>query len=312
MPALLVQLEPRGAWRNGPSTGERERVDPVLHSDTLFSALCHAFAALGEIDAWLEATVAAKVRLTSLFPWQGEDLYVPPPRNLWPPAVTQLRAHGASFVPLRVVAQILEGQAIKEDQWRVDGLSRCLHARQHRTGPFRIALRSRGAVDRLTGASVDVHRTACLEFADNAGLWCAAEFDDAAWEEKLRSAFVWLADTGLGGERTSGWGQSNAPRFRAGELAELLKIPAVEAGQQSWWMLSLLAPAESDAIDWSHGAYDTVRRGRMGSEAASMVTEGSVVSAAVSPVGRAWTVESGIWRSGVGLSIAVNNPRGAA
>ena len=197
MPALLVQLEPRGAWRNGPATGERERVDPILHSDTLFSALCHAFAALGEIDAWLEATAAAKVRITSLFPFQGDDLYVPPPQSLWPPTVTKLRAHGADFVPVRLVAQMLEGQAMKEDQWRVDGLSRCLHARQHRTGPFRIALRSRAAVDRLTGASVDVHRTACLEFADNAGLWCAAEFEDTScestWAGKLRSAFVWLA-----------------------------------------------------------------------------------------------------------------------
>jgi CRISPR type III-A-associated RAMP protein Csm4 len=309
MPALLVQLEPRGAWRNGPATGERERVDPILHSDTLHSALCHAFAALGWIDEWL----AAQVRLTSLFPWQGDDLYITPPRHLWPPPVTKLRAHGASFVPLRVVAQILEGAPLKEDQWRVDGLSRCLHARHFRTGPFRIALRSRAGVDRLTGASVDVHRTACLEFSDNAGLWCAAEFDDAVWEPRLRAAFGWLADSGLGGERTSGWGHSVAPKFRSGELAELLRLPLAEdAGPRVWWLLSLLAPGGGDSIDWNQGDYGVVRRGRLGSEAEAMVTEGSVLLAGAAPVGKTWSPEPGIHRSGLALTFPVALARSAS
>ena len=164
----------------------------------------------------------------------------------------------------------------------------------------------------MTGSSVDVHRTACLEFADDAGLWCAAEFDDAAWEAKLRAAFAWLADTGLGGERTSGWGQSFAPRFQAGELTALLRLPVAEAGTKNWWLMSMLAPADADAIDWSGGAYDSVRRGRLGNEALAMVTEGSVVSSANAPVGKAWAIEPGIWRSGLALAIPIGNIRGAA
>ena len=77
-------------------------------------------------------------------------------------------------------------------------------------------------------------------------------------------------------------------------------------------MLSLLAPTDSDGIDWSSGAYQTVRRGRMGSEAASMVSEGSVVSAAAAPVGKVWEMEQGIWRSGLGLSIALAAKLGGA
>jgi len=49
-PALLIRLRPIGPWRFGPSSGARDRVDLLLHSDVLFSAVTLAFEQLGLLD----------------------------------------------------------------------------------------------------------------------------------------------------------------------------------------------------------------------------------------------------------------------
>jgi CRISPR Csm4 C-terminal domain len=102
-----------------------------------------------------------------------------------------------------------------------------------RSGPFRVALRSHAAVDRLSGAAVEVHRAACIEFAAGAGLWGVASFADqdayTRWAEPLQAAFRILADTGLGGERSLGWGCSQQPEFIAGVLPDLIVPEVLEA-----------------------------------------------------------------------------------
>ena len=54
--------------------------------------------------------------------------------------------------------------------------------------------------------------TACLEFAEGAGMWCAVECSEE-WRTRTQSLFRWLADTGIGGERSIGWGRSAEPEF---------------------------------------------------------------------------------------------------
>ena len=70
-------------------------------------------------------------------------------------------------------------------------------------------------------------------------------------------------------------------------------------------MLSLLSASESDAIDWSRGAYETTLRGRWEGAPQSVVSEGSVLAASAAPRGRTWTSEPGIVRSGLGLGVPV-------
>ena len=108
MPAgLLIRLRPTGPWRIGPDSGDRDRVERIYHSDTLYSAVSSAMARLGMLEEWLDATARAPepaVRFSSCFPFHGDTLYVMPPRNLWPPpASSKVRWKGARFVPLSVV-----------------------------------------------------------------------------------------------------------------------------------------------------------------------------------------------------------------
>jgi CRISPR-associated protein Csm4 len=295
MPALLFKLQPLGPWRLGPDSGARDRVERICHSDTLYSAVSHAMGWLGWMDEWFDATARAPVsavRLGSLFPWHDDALFAPAPAHLWPPQGTsRLRAGGAKFVPTYLVGWLASGHQLNEDHWDVDGLSECLLRRRgRRHGPFRVALRSFAAVDRVDHGVVLHHQTACLEFSEGAGLWCVAECADETWADRLESAMRLLGDSGVGGERSQGWGHFKVASVKRGELTRLLfdeRFDPAHSGETGFWLLSLLCPAESDQVDWSRGAFTLVERRGFDTKSIHMVREGSVVLAPRAPDGAA-------------------------
>src|SRR5258708_11590486 len=306
MPAgLLIRLRPSTPWRIGPASGDRDRVDRIYHSDSLYWAVAGAMARLGLLEEWLESTARSEepaVRFSSCFPFQGETLLVTPPRSAWrPPPSAKVRWKGAQFVPLEVVEALLAGRALQEDGWAIDTTSQCLlPANQSAAGPFRIAVRSSAAVDR-EGAGVAPHSTACLEFTPGSGLWLAVAFHDEAAREKwtgpVTAALRLLADSGFGGERSRGWGRSEMPEITAGEFPSLLLSSSGEtagetAAESAWWLLSLYHPAATEQVEWTRGNYAvTLRSGRVESDAGwgdqkretRMASEGSVLVAAGEP-----------------------------
>jgi CRISPR type III-A-associated RAMP protein Csm4 len=331
--ALLVRMRPTSPWRTGPSTGARERVDTLYHSDSLYSAVTHALQLLGHgIESWLDATArnpeGSAVRFSSAFPLFAEHLLVVPPHSAWPPPPSaKMRWKGARYVPLALIPGLLSGTAVDDDQWTVDGASECL-VPSGQGGPFRTAVRSSAAVDRLNGNTLP-HSSACLEFQSGGGLWFVATFaDDAAreqWEAPIQAAVRLLADSGFGGERARGWGRAAAPAFTSGELSALLfegwsETPASD----HHWLLSLYSPAESDPVDWSKGNYSTVERGgwvessvQSGAQKkrVRMIEEGSVLSSSGALAGRAPDVAPDgfphpVFRAGFALSIPL--PTGGA
>jgi CRISPR type III-A-associated RAMP protein Csm4 len=287
-----VRFRPMGPWRFGPDSGARDRVDLIYHSDALFSAVCSAMSQLGMAEEWFQATALAPapaVRFSSFFPFSGDTMFVVPPRSLWPPPEsTKIRYKGAHFVPLSVIQALLSDQPIDEDRWIVDGESECLIPSGR--GPFRVVLRSSAGVDRLQHAGVEVHSTACLEFARGAGLWTIVQFNDenaaSQWQAPVRSALLLLADSGFGGKRSRGWGRSEAPEWQpwTPPQAPVMEPPI----ERAHWLLSLYTPSENDSVDWRRGSYVTVsRRGRIESSASwgepkpatTMIGEGSVLLA---------------------------------
>src|SRR5579875_621319 len=128
-PALLIRLRPAGPWRYGPGDGGDDRVDTLYRSDRLFSAVTLAMRQFGLLNEWLEATAQSAtpaVVFSSLFPYQGDTLFAPPPANLWPPApssvtaqspvfLSKIRWNAARFVPLGVIESIVSGQSILAD-----------------------------------------------------------------------------------------------------------------------------------------------------------------------------------------------------
>jgi len=325
MPAgLLIRLRPVGPWRVGPDSGDRDRVDRIYHSDSLYSAVTSAMARLEMLDAWLDATARSAepaVRFSSCFPYQGDTLLVVPPRNLWPPPPSsKVRWKGARFVPLKVVESLAAGKGISEDGWIIDGPSECLlpFSSPSTPGPFRVSVRSSAAVDR-EGSSVSPHSTACIEFTPGSGLWCVAQFStDAAadqWTQPLTAAFRLLSDSGFGGKRSQGWGRAELPEITEGRIE--LRARTEEA--PAYWLLSLFHPAASDSVEWSQGNYTlTTRGGRIESDArwgdhklqTRMVSEGSVLVASAEPRGAATDVAPEgfphpVYRAGFALAVPI-------
>ena len=324
--SFIIRLRPTGPWRFGPDSGSREHVDLWLHSDAVYSAVTSAMARLDLLDGWLDATArnpegVSPVRFSSLYPYQRDHLFVVPPRGVWPPpASMKIRYKSARLVPLAVVEALLNDKNLDEDRWSVDGESSCLVPNGWQEGPFRKALRSSASVDRLDHGNIGVHVTACLEFAREAGLWMLVVFagDEASerWEKPLRSALRLLGDTGIGGERSRGWGRFRDPRW---EKTEGLSIPLEEGAAPGYWLLSLYAPAEADSVDWGGGSYTTITRsGRIENPSrwgelktpTQMIGEGSVLLAPHEPRGAVLDVapegfQHPVYRAGFAVTIPI-------
>ena len=329
--ALTVRFRPAGLWRIGPDSGARMRTDRVFHSDSLFSAITIAMRDLGWVEEWIAATAEARtpaVRLSSCFPFNAAGLLIQPPKTVWPPLQTgKVRWKAARFVPLSLVSSLLNDEELKEDQWAADPVSECLvPVTRHgpAPAPFRIVTRTTAAVDRVSGASEQADPIVALQFAQGAGLWFTAVFEDEAaretWEPRLRSAAILLSDTGIGGGRSRGWGRSRRPHFERGEWPAVLGgRSAEEGGETAWWLVSLFSPSESDLVDWNRGNYSiVVRAGRVQSEAAwgdlkpasRLVAEGSVLLSGAPLAGTARNVATAelphpVYRSGIALAVPV-------
>ncbi len=341
-PAVLIRLRPLGPWRYGPGDGGVNRVDKLFRSDRLYSAVTLAMQQMGHLDEWLGATAQSHtpaIAFSSLFPFQGDTLFAPPPATLWPPPpslvtspspvfLAKMRWDAAHLLPLGLIESLVLGQNILADQWAIDAESGCLLRRDRPSqSPFRSVRRSRVPVDRLTNASQGPDSAACVEFEAGAGLWTVVRFADAAaeqaWSLRIRSCFRLLADTGFGGRRSAGWGQTAEPEWQSGAWPGIL-LPKVARNAASddersslFWLLSLYAPGAADQVNWKSGSYRLAHRGgRVQSLAGSgalkktvrLVEEGSVLSASVHPIGSAVDVAPDgfahpVYRSGFALAL---------
>jgi len=319
---LFIKLRPAGPWRIGPDSGDRDRVDRIYHSDALYSAVSGAMAQLGNLEQWLDATARASepaVRFSSFFPFNGDTIYVTPPRNLWPPpASSKVRWKGAKFVPLSLVESAATGKPISEEGWTVDGVSETLIA-MGTQGPFRVSVRSNAAVDR-GGSGVAPHSSACLEFSSNAGFWSIVAFANEAafetWKGPVTGALRLLADSGFGGERSRGWGRAE---IEISERDSGLLSGGDWQGESAWWLLSLYHPSPEDSIDWARGNYSVISRGGRIESPASwgepkrntrMIAEGSVLVAVSEPRGASTDVAPDgfphpVYRSGHAFAVQV-------
>lgn len=328
-PALLVRLRPVTPWRIGPDSGVREQASPVYSSDTLFGALCSAFEQLGWLEEWLDSTVRQTsrpaVRASSAFPYHRNLLFAPPPAGLWPPSSDgRLRWKGASFLPTGVIAALLEGELPSEQDWMIDPQSACLVPAKTRgaAGPFRFLRRSHAAVDRLSPGIVEPYSVECVQFAPEAGLWCAFEFSShtafAVWAPKLQAALRLLSDSGFGGLRSRGFGRARNPLFQPGTLAQLLwgERASIERAASAWWTLSLFSPGDSDTIQWDQGSYSLVTRSGRSADgrhklSTRLVREGSVLVSPSAPVGTALDVSPAgsphpLWRAAFAVTLPIS------
>jgi len=206
----VALIKPKGPLNLGKRTGELTNSKILPGSDQLFSALLNAFSLYygsGETKAFLEALLGkAILKLSSLFPAQviGEKVYylVPKPLTLdliphFPDVKT---AKKIEYLPVESLVKLAQGQGpgegyvvqkaylpAKQEYWY-----------QSREIP-------RVALDRITYSS-NIYYCTAITFAENIYLYFLYDIDPR-WEVKFKTALRVLADEGLGGERTYGFGQ---------------------------------------------------------------------------------------------------------
>lgn len=224
--------------------GERgvgmEEASVLLHSDTLFSALCLTLQDLGHrLGDYLEQFPRWKfeessppqslpgeppLRLSSAFPFWAkrekgqvvERLFFFPKPFLRPNIAGDADSpvHSKAWKKIQFVSQdiyeaLLTGQKVAFEADVQGGKIWLTPQEKQQIGVDKIwaeETRPHVAVDRISSAS-QVYAVGQVRFQQGSGLFFLVDYEDETWQPVLEKALRALGDSGIGGERSSGCGQ---------------------------------------------------------------------------------------------------------
>ncbi len=244
-----------------------------LPSDSLFAALVSRQSALGGapgVETWMQYFVETPPAfvLSSAYPRVGDLRLFPRPLRTLPAEKTKADLDTKDlkrvrFVSEGVLLQLLNGSSLEAFYSRQhtlqDGAVLYLPAEQSqlpkaiRINGHSIWTKERRPRVTLGRARVNsaLYFTGRTAFAPDCGLWFMVRWlekkDDLV--NRLKDALMELGDAGLGGERSSGFGQA---KFTPGAPVEL-----PDPGGLPWVTLSRYLPAGQDlpALLYPHAAY---------------------------------------------------------
>jgi len=284
----------------------QERIDPVVHSDTLWGAI---------IDKWLllyaddpaELCRSASFTLSSAFPLINGSRFYPLPLGALNKVMDVVAHLDAGTIPLelkdikkvRYVSETLFVRIVAGEEVGLVDLTPAsvyphpLPARNTSKSPASYAAevqRPRVAVDQIKGGVQEGSFFYCSDqfFDQESGLFFLASFTSPAVREKFEAALRLLGDCGVGADRSVGRGAFSATAF---DWA--INTPNKPTAQL---LLSLYFPTRDEVaqgvLNSPASAYGLTRRtGHAGGHAVSrfrradcwMLTEGSILPFA--PVG---------------------------
>jgi len=266
-------IKPRGPFHVGEREGMREGSGTFIHSDTLFSALCHSYLLLygkTELERFLAAENGADppLVLSSAFPYWKGKYYFPVPRNFTP---RDKEAKKLRFIEQSAFETLLI-ERLPDDKLIPSGLP---------TGVIETEDVPKVTVSRTGGNATDEggFYHVGLTFYKDASLFFLARHGTDDSRRNTEAAMRLMCDEGIGGYRTVGKGQFVQPDFSQ-------KVSMDEpASPNAGLMLSLYYPSETESQGLVDGFYDLVpRRGYVFSPATrslrrkevSMFSEGAV------------------------------------
>ncbi len=147
--------------------------------------------------------------------------------------VRRLKVHGAKPTDIEPADKVLvtqsERERIEKEKGTLERLVRWT-AVQH------------NQIDRVAGATVRglLFYSNQMYFASGTGLWCLLRAETQDAEKLIRPALRYLADTGLGGERTAGKGHFDI------EMADAPLLPDAGEAANGWLTLSRYLPRQDE------------------------------------------------------------------
>lgn len=306
----IFVLNPDSPFHIGSQGVDMEATSDMLHSDTLFSALCHAYLQMGKEVPQQEWPL----HLSSVFPVIADrsieyshrsisrgdfqtGLYLVPRPFLdlepWLPVEGKPSASRKSWknirwISLSILEMLRKGQLLQNPAVAHEGEILLTAAEKERYFPYQAPLWKSGLegivprvkIDRLHNLS-QLYHVGRTHFAPRVGLYFMVDGPEDEIR-KILPALEILADSGIGGERTYGYGLFNY----LGE--HTLTFEETEGSR--FLLLSLFHPANADEVK-SALSYPALyqlseRRGFMDSpqgrnfrrQNVLMVTEGSLLS----------------------------------
>lgn len=228
MSLWAVRLRPRGAFHLGERGIGYEETAEGIHADTLFSALCAAWAMLYGEDALLTDLLPPRpipeewmppFVLSSAFPYAGSVRFFPAPLlpaptsdpAAWSNAIWLSESLFGAWIRREPLGEgvRLHGGAVVMTRAEMEALAQELDERRIRTNPVSVRLWAQERVARVTLDSVShasqLWHFGRLQFHQGCGLFFLVRILRVP-EERLRATLRLLGDTGIGGDRSAGHG----------------------------------------------------------------------------------------------------------
>ena len=245
-----------------------EDVDSLIHSDTLYSALCTVAPQLYTEEKWKSIFLNQdewRVRISSAFPYFRESLLLPKPfgfnpKNFseWDYTLQKAWKKVTYFSWNAFQKVIVERQSIESDS-----VSRQIFSGTYflptenlpDSSLFEFREVPRVTLDRITNSST-LFFYGDITFLQDAGLYFLCEFADEDARLSLEAILRLLGDTGIGGDRTVGKGL-----FEVEKLTFDKPLPsATEANAHL--LLSLYTPTseEMKILDFQKSFYQIKTR----------------------------------------------------
>ncbi len=300
METRCYRLTLHSALHQGVQGFAREGAALTVPSDTLFSALVVGWAHVGvDVDACLAPYLAGEppLRVTSTFPYAGDVRFYPRPLLRHPQDTNGGDEKGQrsyQWISEALFDRLVQGDQLavpttygqKQLLWMTEEEQRRLPTSTYVEDDrkvWQVDTRPRVRLDRITNAS-QIYHIGRVQYAEQSGLWFAAQAENDRWFERLEQALDVLADVGLGGLRSVGhgaftwarWPEAQLPDGAPAESEYALTLARYAPLGEDEIAHTLLAPRTRYQLrligGWSPGDHGARRR-----KSVRMVTEGSLL-----------------------------------
>jgi len=285
----------------------QEETSVTLSSDSLFAALVNRLAVSSggvEVDSFVKPFVEndPSFALSSTFPFSGDVFFFPVPFAAVGSASKEDDAKkykrvqyvseklflqlidGKSFVDIYKGADKLMGDSVLLDASEKEKLPKDI--REGKTPIWKVETRPRVTLGR-TAQNSSIYFTGQVVYARDCGLWFGLYWrkQDEARKKQLENLFAELGDSGLGAERSVGFGGCEI------EQKGMIALPDAEG--KPWVSLSRYLPRKEETDTLNGGAYKIVNIGgwldspKMRGQrrrAVNMLEEGATIGNALSAI----------------------------
>ena len=245
-PLAPFHLGERQAWLEGSSV--------FIHSDLLFSGICHCYALLypqKDFEDFISKIINSNVlKISSAFPCWGDKYYWPIPKNQIP---EDKQAYKIKFIEQDGFEKLLAGEKI--ENLMKQGASIIPRAQKPRT-PWTLNNVPRISLNRLNNHPLEnggFFHSGRVTYEKTAGLFFIYKVGDPVIEKRFKASLRLLVEQGIGGDRSVGNGI-----MKIEQLSRLqLNVPQNANGEV---LIALYHPKENELPSMKDGFYELLER----------------------------------------------------